>query len=397
MTIIDTVKLTTAVKRAALRVNKRSVMPILSGILLEIGSEGEFAVTGTDLDSYFKTGNVGKAVVSVVVEPKALLAALKLINKEVEVVLELTGEVLKVTSTQGHVTVNVPTLGFGEDFPSPDNLYGGDFEAVTALPEQEINVLADKIAPVCASYDTASVLRGINFKHGLVPGTTQVCGTDGSRLVVATFDTAWQGEPVTIPAHIFDDLTGPVVIQANSHWARITDTLGATWVKLIPDQYPSYEQILPPVGESQGYREYNRKQLIEALKSIKRVPENKRLQTAAFVGLRVASLGGEVVLDLNGASSDRRAIGLNVNYLLDWASSQKGEFVEFTLSGAQNRTERFYCKPVMLKDEQFGTYGVRHLLMPVALKSAWANKHTQSIEQTGDTPDVSKGATVPTT
>ena len=28
--------------------------------------------------------------------------------------VELAGEVLKVASTQGHVSVNVPTLGFGE-------------------------------------------------------------------------------------------------------------------------------------------------------------------------------------------------------------------------------------------------------------------------------------------
>ena len=67
MILINNAKLTSAVKRAALRVDKRAVMPILRGILTEIGSDGEFAVTGTDLDSYFKTGSVSKAVISVVV------------------------------------------------------------------------------------------------------------------------------------------------------------------------------------------------------------------------------------------------------------------------------------------------------------------------------------------
>ena len=158
-------KLTSAVKRAALRVDKRAVMPILRGILTEIGSDGEFAVTGTDLDSYFKTGSVSKAVISVVVEPKALLAALKLINRDVMV--ELAGEVLKVASTQGHVSVNVPTLGFGEDFPVPETVVadlGGAFEGATVLSEQEVEVIAGKVAPVCARYDTMSILGGVELQ-----------------------------------------------------------------------------------------------------------------------------------------------------------------------------------------------------------------------------------------
>lgn len=383
MITINNTQLTSAVKRAALRVNKRAVQPILRGILLEIGAADGYAVTGTNLDSYFKTGSVDKPVVGVVVEPKALLAALKLINGDVMV--ELAGEVLKVASTQGHVSVNVPTLGFREDFPAPETVVaelGGEFEGATVLSEREVEVIASKVAPVCAQYDTVGILGGVSFKAGV--NTTQVCGTDGSRMVVATFNSPWVVKPVVIPCGIWEGLTGNVVVRTNTQWAMLVDSLGTTWVRLINGEYPRYDEILPPVGESQGYREYNRKELIAALKSIKAVPGNKNFQAAALVGLRIASPAGEVALDLQGRASDCRGLGLNVSYLLDWAGTQRSEYLTITITGTGKQTDKSILKPVMLEDDQFADYGVRHLLMPVQLKSDWLDKHARSLEQSSE-------------
>ncbi len=394
MILINNAKLTSAVKRAALRVAKYVVQPILRGILLEIGADGSYAVTGTDLDSYFKAGSVDKAVVSVVVEPKALLAALKLINGDVMV--ELAGEVLKVASTQGHVSVNVPTLGFGEDFPAPETVvanFGGAFAGATVLSEREVEVIAGKVAPVCAQYDTASILGGVSFKAGV--NTTQVCGTDGSRMVVATFNSPWAVKPVVIPCGIWESLSGGVVVRTNSQWAMLVDSLGTTWVKLITGEYPRYEELLPPVGESQRYREYNRKEFIAALKSIKAVPDNKRLNALASVGLRLASPNGEVVLDVQGRASDCRGLGLNVNYLLDWAGAQRSEYLTITITGTGKQTDKSILKPVMLEDDQFADYGVRHLLMPVQLKSDWLDKHARSLEQSSEPVSSHKVAPAP--
>lgn len=394
MILINNAKLTSAVKRAALRVAKRAVQPILRGILLEISNDGDFAVTGTDLDSYFKTGSVGKAVASVVVEPKALLAALKPINGEVMV--KLDGEVLKVASTHGHVSVNVPTLGFGEDFPSPETVvanFGGAFEGATVLSEREVEVIAGKVAPVCAQYDTASILGGVSFKAGV--NTTQVCGTDGSRMVVATFNSPWAVKPAVIPCGIWESLTGGVVVRTNSQWAMLVDSLGTTWVKLITGEYPRYEELLPPVGESQGYREYNRKEFIAALKSIKAVADNKRLNAVASVGLWLASPNGEVVLDVQGRASDGRALGLNVPYLLDWAGVQRSEYLTITITGTGKQTDKLVLEPVMLEDDQFADYGVRHLLMPVQFKSEWTDKHARSLAEDNEAMDSRKVAPAP--
>ena len=110
-------------------------------------------------------------------------------------------------------------------------------------------------------------------------------------MVVARFNSPWAVKPVIIPCGIWEGLTGNVVVRTTRSGQCWLIVLAPLWVKLITGEYPRYDEILPPVGESQGYGEYNRKEFIAALKASRQC-----LTISALTPLLVSVYGWQALM-----------------------------------------------------------------------------------------------------
>lgn len=386
---VNRLALLSEAKRASNFINHKAVMPMLRGLVLQASSAGTTRLTATDIDSYYASAvpDTWHPALSVVVNAKELVEALR---NMATVTVGLASDGGTLTLSALGASVKLKTLGDPVDYPVPP--VSDRFEPVVTLTEPMVAVLQQKLAPVADQTTITGLLHAICLKPSSKPACTGAAATDGSRMVTADFSATYSlDKPLLIPSSVIvkaPDEAFSISFDSVARWIRLSGSDFDIYSRRIDGEYPSYEQIMPPVGESQGYRVYDRKELVAACKAVlkssaaRKSKDNPRpVNTICFVGLQAADFTADVTFDMTGQSSDNRAIGLNPNYLLDWLTTQETDRVELLLTGAQNNKETHYCKPVMLLDDQYNDHGVRHLLMPVQVKSDWADKHACSIEQ----------------
>lgn len=387
--------LKSALKFASAVISK-SPIPVLESVSLRLDGAA-LKVRATNLDAYATTWSpiVSASALDVCVNANALTKALTAFK--LDAVLELgtmpadndAGQVFTISSATARCTLAI--TGTSVDFPETPATCD---QLGVKLDADSIETIKRKFAPIAEK--DGSVLSGVNFQPlAKSSGETEVyvACTDGSRLITGLFPSGHDAAAAsfTIPANIVALLpVEPVHISLDSGgiWAKLSTIQGIIETRLLSGVYPRVDGIIPETTE--GYRVYDRHELITALNAITKHDKTKR---AVFVGLQVGSFDGELRYDLTGHSSDKRVFTVNSRLLLDWAKEQKTEQVKitFAVTSSSKLSDIGVLKPLMLEDDSPLDYSVKHLLMPISnycnknkqVICTWARKQAQSIEQSG--------------
>lgn len=383
---------TTLLSRAAMGAVKRATRATLTGVNVVASTDKSLSLIGTDLDTWVIAE--GRCIgadgyMSIVIEPKAALAALKNMREDL---LTVSAKVdsLEIELICGKTSLKLQALGFGADYPTPPTVSANS--GAFTLAAHEAHSIIDKVSYCASQVDKHSILGGVLFSRQAMVLAT--CATDSSRLAALNVDIetcAKEAEfDAIVPVQALDTLDR--LMSKSKRFVRVTaadfrsnhgdkpqsarlvtfDTEhGKLTVRCIDGEYPRYTELFP--SEPTGYREFNREELASACKQV--IAQAGRNQLAAMVlaGNEAGTVDGAVRMALQSSCSDSVPVSLDARFVASFLNSTKAKTVRFEMHGG----DKCFLKPVMLKDNESRT---QHLLMPCAGVVYEHNKKTNKRE-----------------
>jgi len=359
-----------AVAIAASVVEKRTTIPILSGV--RCIANGHFEASGTDLDMLLKArtarGGEGEARF-MLPNPRALVAAIGAVggadiaitpDANAGVALDANGFVAKFRSD---------AVGFVDDWPETGFAIAEESFTAT-LGADHLRQLA-RLQSAISTEETRYYLNGVHIRH-LDGWTYRAAATDGHRLLVA--DLAWPDavgtlpeEGIIIPRRALERLldlgkgdqpvalvAGPTVLL--NAVDSTTPEKPAAWrfrfageqrkigweltLKLIEGKYPDYARVIP---QNCGHKALMAAaDLKRAVRAVSAGTESKRTPAMKFVFAadRVTvsaewhDFGGSASIDFP-CQHDlplNFTVGYNGRYLLDMLDAIRGNELAFGIT-----------------------------------------------------------------
>ncbi len=260
-----------ALSVAGRAVSTRSSLQVLSGVLLQAGSEG-LDVSATDMEISIRTPLAGS-----VEEPGAVVVPARILT---DIAKNLpTGELI-IEQRQGENQVEVRA---GESLFSLHSLPAGDFPRFPVFPVengftvQKAGFLStiDRVAPSASRDETRPVLTGVLIH--VTKSTVRMVATDSYRLSV---------KETPLEASVADRIEAIVPARSLTELSRIGGSAGAdsltvipgdnqilfqvdgVWLisRLIDGQFPNYRQLLPETFEHEV--EVDREEFLEVVRRV---------------------------------------------------------------------------------------------------------------------------------
>ena len=248
--IIDKNLISTPISKLVGITEKRSLMPILSNILIEFGTE-KTTMYSTDLELSaishvdYKTTEERK----IVVHGRKFLEILKeLENGDIQ--LEINENTLTIRQKQTEIVLS---LQDPEEFPEVKEISGYEEFTMNGRLLQEIT---DKVSFAISNDETRYVLTGMHMKGS--EGRIVVVGTDGFRMALyqKDIDNIKGFKGITIPKRsvseierIIGDEESVKLTIDEKHIQFSTDK--ATVVsRIIEGNFPDYDNVIPQQSEN---------------------------------------------------------------------------------------------------------------------------------------------------
>lgn len=332
---------------AARTLPARPGVPVLAGLLLEVGDE--LAVSAFDYD----TSARATVAADTVSEPGKILLPGRLLA-EILKSLAKRRDMVDLAATEAECTIRCGSAEFTlqtlpvDDYPklpqAPDTVGSIDADALALAVAQ--------VYPAAGRDDTLPMLTGIRVE------------TDGDKLTLATTDryrigvhtTTWQPNSgplaLMVPGRTLNDVarglaTGTVTVGATDQTIAFTNGTRVTTVRLLDDQFPKYRTIIDKLEPSITAC-FDPMTLAAAIKEVQVVAERNSGVRLAFTndhvrvqaGTSDSGRGTETVpCNLTG---DDIEIAFQAQYLLDGLTAATSS--EVTLAMATP------AKPALLKD-----------------------------------------------
>ncbi len=317
-------------------VERKHTLPILSNVLLEVGS-GRVAFIATDLELQISTW----AEEPVENEAAFTVSARKLLDisrslQDVETIsLEMNNDQLKVQS--GRSKFNLQTLP-ARDFPKMQIPEGEGL--AFSLPQGLVKKLLSRVQYAMALQDIRYYLNGMLFS--LQGKRLTVAATDGHRLAVDGIEmqaAIEQGVDVILPRKTVQELgkllgddEEPLQIQVNQNQVVFRRPGFELRSKVVDGKFPDWQRVIP-VGHDKSFA-IQRQRLFQSLNRAAILTNDKYrgVRIALTTGsLRIACSNNEqeeaqeeLDIDYNGEALD---IGFNIQYLQDVLSNIEVEAV----------------------------------------------------------------------
>lgn len=355
-------------------VSTKSQLPILSHFLLE-AKDKIIQLSSTDLEIGIQTNITGEIMEegSLTIPAKTFSEFIALLSEE-DVSIETKDGAVEVVTKKTRSSFQTM---IADDFPK---LYEERGEVIASLPVKE---LRDTIAPVIfsASIDSARpALSGVLVKREASPegGGFLLVATDGYRLsmkhyMVAKERIKKEKEDISliVPARVFREVLAikdggeDVSLFVSSTSNQILFELGKTTLvgRLIGDEYPNYDRILPV--DSATKVSFEREKLLKAVKMCSvfardtaNIVKFDLKKDVIVVSSKTPSLGENTVEVEAKLTGEENEIAFNVRYLLDVLSNITAEQMVFEMLGPLN--------PGVFKiagDDSF-----LHLIMPIRIQ-----------------------------
>jgi len=299
---------------------KRSLMPILSNILIDFRKEGT-TVYSTDLEVSAITyidfpSDMEKKVV---VHGRKFLEILKeLDNENIEFVFEDNIMTIKQKQTEISLSLQDP-----EEFPETKEISGKEEFVV---PGSILLEMIDKVEFAVSLDETRYILTGMYMRGQ--DGKVSVVGTDGFRMALyqKEIDGLKSFQGMTIPKRSISEVER--VIEENENVTIVVDEKHVQFTtpkmkiisRIIEGNFPDYENVLP--AGNTNIAEVDRELLFKGLKKVSSIIGRSEPVKMTFAG---ESMTIEAESDIGRAKEvitikydgEPATMNFNVKFLLD--------------------------------------------------------------------------------
>src|SRR5579875_810319 len=352
---------------------QKAAMPVLSGLRLEVGTDGTLALSGFDYEVSAQAElEVTAAEAGAVLVPGRLLA--EIVRSLPSATVEVATDGSRITVAAGSARFTLPTLPLDE------------YPTLPAMPDITGSLGSDAFAAAIASVavaagrdDALPVLTGVRIE--IDGDRLTLVGCDRYRLAVRTLrwspvDPSIEGDAL-VPARTLADaarsLTSGAEVALSLSGAGGADALFGlaggdrrTTTRLIDGEYPKYRALFP--DNSTATATIPTATLIEAVRRVALVasrtsPVRMRFETDA-VTLEAAGIDeAEAAETLPvGFDGEPLTIAFNPTYLLDGLGAIDSDEARLSFTTP--------AKPAVLTGKANGEESdYRYLLMPVRFGS----------------------------
>ena len=337
-------------------VERRNTIPILSNVLLEVGSNA-LGLTATDMDLTI----VERVPVSVGANGAATVPAhtlydiVRKLPEGAQVEIGGDGDSGQATVRAGRSKFTLPTLP-REDFPATS---GGDLPHRFSISAKELRSLIDRSKFAISTEETRYYLNGIYLHVAEAQGGAKGGGhlravaTDGHRLarVEMAAPAGAAGMPgVIVPRKTVGELRKLIdeteeQIEVSLSDTRIRFAFDAVTLssKLIDGNFPDYQRVIPTGNDKT--MTVDRRMFAEAVDRVSTIASEK--SRAVKISLKKGSMVLSASSPEYGSASEELEIaydgspieiGFNARYLLDITGQLQGSEAEFRLADAASPT-----------------------------------------------------------
>ena len=326
-------------------VERKSTLPILSNILLEIDGSS-LTLTATDLElemvAYAVINNEGDNG-KITVPARKLLDICKSLPADSTLTFTSENEVIKLCT--GRSKYSLSTLS-ADDFPNIEE-WRGDVEF--KLLRSEFLRLIESTHFSMANQDVRYYLNGMSIETE--NNEIRSVATDGHRLAICKIvndSLSLPARQVIVPRkgileiiRLLDPVDEDIQIFLGSNHIRIIDTEFSFTSKLVDGRFPDYRRVLPRNGD---------KVLITDKEALRQVLSRASiLSNEKFKGVRLNFNSSVLKITANNPEQEQAEeeleinfpyeeleIGFNVSYVLDVLHAVKDTEVKFTLADANS-------------------------------------------------------------
>lgn len=326
-------------------VERKSTLPILSNILLEVSGQS-LTLTATDLElemvSYAEVDNHAEDG-KITIPARKLLDICKSLPDQSLLTFHCENDVVKIST--GRSKYSLSTLP-ATDFPNIEQ-WKGDVEF--KLLKSELLRLIESTHFSMANQDVRYYLNGMSIESE--NNEIRSVATDGHRLAIckiANESLALPARQVIVPRkgileiiRLLDPVDEEIQVFLGSNHVRIIDTQFSFTSKLVDGRFPDYRRVLPRNGD---------KVLLTSKDQLKQVLSRASiLSNEKFKGVRLNFSTNELKITANNPEQEQAEeiieidfpyedveIGFNVSYVLDVLNALKDSMVKFTLADANS-------------------------------------------------------------
>ncbi len=326
-------------------VERKSTLPILSNILLEVSGQS-LTLTATDLElemvAYSEIENYGQDG-KITIPARKLLDICKSLPEGSMLTFELENDSIKIST--GRSKYSLASLP-ANDFPNVEQ-WQGDTEFT--LSKNELLRLIESTHFSMANQDVRYYLNGMSIETE--GNEIRSVATDGHRLAICKINNDQLSLPtrqVIVPRkgileiiRLLNPVDESVKIFLGANHIRIIDTHFSFTSKLVDGRFPDYRRVLPRNGDK--IFEANKDALRQVLSRASILSNEK------FKGVRLNFEATELKITANNPEQeqaeevieiqfpyDALEIGFNVSYVLDVLNAIKDDTVKFTLADANS-------------------------------------------------------------
>ncbi len=367
---IDRANILRALSHIQSVVEKRTTIPVLSNVKLEIESD-KLRLTATDMEISItetipvKSSGNGATTLSA----QILYDIIRKLPEGSEVEFS-SGKNDQVEVKAGRSKFKLLSLP-AETFPA---LEQNDLPHKFTLPAKEMRSLIDKVRFAISNEETRYYLNGIYLHTGEENGSAvlRTASTDGHRLARVSINQpagAAEIPGVIIPKKTVGELRKLLAEYQNEVEVSLSETkiifsFGDVIVssKLIDGKFPDYDRVIPKGNDK--ILEVNSKEFAEAVDRVSTISMEKARAIklsikTGLIGISTDSPDGSNANEELEASYSADAIetGYNFRYILDMMGQIEGETTQFMLADASS--------PALVRDPS--DVSVLYVIMPMRI------------------------------
>ena len=307
---------------------KRSLMPILSNVLIHFGSE-KTTMYCTDLELSaissidFKVDNERK----IVVHGRKFVEILKELDSG-EIELEMRENTLTIRQKQTEIVLS---LQDPEEFPEVRQIEG--YEEFT-MSGKLIQDMTDKVSFAISNDETRYVLTGMHMKGG--EGTIVMVGTDGFRMALyrKEIENIKGFKGITIPRRSVAEIERIIGEEENVKLAiddkhiQFSTDRAVVVSRIIEGNFPDYDNVIPQQSENVA-----RVEKAHFLRGLRRVSAIMGRSEPVKITMSSGRMEIEAESDIGhaketieiGYEGETMSMNFNVRFMLDIVSHIEGE------------------------------------------------------------------------
>lgn len=346
--------LNNALTKVSKAINARSVIPVLSGVLIEVNESG-LSLTGSDSNISIKStvpvNSDNELEVElegeVILPAKELTAIVKSMPTHIE--MEQKGSQIIVSSGKSKFTLNSTEAN---EYPKVKDKN----EKIFDVNAEELSSLIRKTAFATSKMETRPILMGVHFST--VNGRIGAVATDSHRLSrVFGKDADFEGDFV-IPATSIKEIPtlfkdGDITVSKSENNVSFRDEETFVLVRLLTGSYPEIERLIPT--------DYSTSLTIDRTSFLGSLERSKILSADQVATFELSDKKGgifqSIILSTNNnevgksqeeiivdsVDGDELTISFNAAYVIEALKSIDSETVVFEFSGDM---KPFVIKPI---------------------------------------------------